>query len=243
MATEFARILTALQHNMTGMSAKKSRKYIIQHQQAIHILFDELDHTNTVATGNDIVQSSRKNHTEIFSTTLESLLLDLQKCFPGYFNHQLKLPHAMSKKAKADIEQKTIALINQNSHTQTAETLKEILYPIISDHKTVTYHQKSYIDFLLEELGTTLHQTANPHQTIKIIILTISLNFNHPKFYKFCTGYFSKEIERCEDLSAQYSLLLLIGKSIKQAHRVSGQKYEPELPNIGESTLLQNWNT
>jgi len=226
--TEPARILHALTNTIVELDQENSRQYIALHQQALHILLDETD-INPAQAARQIIKT--------FRSATENLLFDLQKYFPDQFDQQLKIPRSLSEKSKLELEQKLMPLFNHNIQPQAMETLKEILSAVNTEQKQLSYQQKTYIDFFIEALDTSLQETQRPVEKMDIILLTISLNFNHPKFYQLCTHYFNIEIEKCEELSEQHRLLNILTKYIKQTTPVIKEQYEPELPTISESLL------
>jgi hypothetical protein len=234
---ESKRILTAIQNNIGNQDPSRAVQYIYQHQQAIHIILEDLEKLENTEESNII--DNKNQIITILRAASENLLMQLQKYFPSHFNHHSKIPSNLLKKTKEDIEQKTAHLIKVLNHLKTQKqqtnTLKDALHPILTEHRAITYYQKAYMESFLEKLTAKLEQAENGKGTMDILIHIISSNYNHPLFYNFCCQYFTQEIERCEELSAQYSTLNFIKKCIKQTYSPTQDKYSPDQPSIQDS--------
>jgi hypothetical protein len=236
---ESERILIALQNNIGNQDPPKAQQYIHQHQQAIHVILEDLDKLQDTEESNST--DNKKQIIKIFSTSSEDLLSALQKYFPAHFNYQSKLPSSLLKKTKEDIEQKTAHLINvltaQKDQNQITNNLEDNLYSILTQHSSLTYHQKAYMENFLEKLTAKIEQAENRIGKMDILLHIISSNYNHPLFYTFSCQYFSEETGRCEELSAQYSTLKFIKKCIKQNYTPNKDIYNPDQPPIQHSLI------
>jgi hypothetical protein len=234
---ECERVLIALQNNIGNQDPPRAIQYIHQHQQAIHVILEELEKFKDTEESNNT--DNKKQIITTFRTASENLLSALQKYFPAHFNYQSKLPSSLLKKTKEDIEQKTAHLINvltsQKSQKQIINNLGDTLYSILTQHSSLTYHQKAYMETFLEKLTAKIEQAENRIGIMDILLHIISSNYNHPLFYTFSCQYFTQEIERCEELSAQYSTLNFLKKCIKQTYSPTQDKYNPDQPSIQHS--------
>jgi len=93
------------------------------------------------------------------------------------------------------------------------------------------------MDGMLDTQAEQVQRIESGLEVLDIILHMISLNYNHPAFYKFCCNYFSKKVERCEEIPAQYTTLNFIKKCITQTCTLTIQKYNPDLPSIPDSLL------
>ncbi|WP_316846452.1 hypothetical protein [Pedobacter psychrodurus] len=234
---ESDRILIALQNSTPQMDPAKTQQYIHQHQQAIHIMIERLEET----IFDHKEENSRKKIIEILLHSAENLSLDLQKYFPAYFNYQAMLPRSLAQKTSARIDQKATHLIqiisSRKNPKQPINNLENTLKEIMTTHKNTTYGQRDYMESFLDTLREQMEKIEAGIELLDIILRMISLNYNHPLFYEFCCTYFSREVERCEEISAQYTTLNFIKKSINQTSPSNSQKYNPDLPAIQESLL------
>ena len=236
---ESGRILIALQINIASLDPSKAKQYIHQHQQAIQVILEELDKTSQNIEKNSIKDNTQQV-VELFRSTSEKLLSELQKYFPAHFNYQSKIPGNLLKKTKEDIEQKTsqiIEVLSKLKSQRLINNLENALYPILAEHSAITYHQKAYMESFLEKLSGIITQAETGISTMDILLHLISSNYNHPLFYPLCCRYFNQEIERCEELSAQYTTLNFIKKCIKQTYSPTKDKYSPDQQSIQHSLI------
>jgi hypothetical protein len=233
---ESERILIALQCNTARMDPIKIQQYIHQHQHALHITVQRLE--DAISAQED---DGRKETNELLFYSLENLILDLQKYFPASFNYRETVPVFLYQKTVAQIDQKASGLVKiiseRKNPKQPINNLENILSGILTAHKNITYGQQAYMDYMLDSLTEQVQRIESGLEVLDIILRIISLNYNHPGFYEFCCTYFSKEVERCEEISAQYTTLNFIKKCINQISPLTAQKYSPDLPSIQDSLL------
>jgi hypothetical protein len=238
---ESIRILNALHNNILCLDPLKAKHYISHHQQSLSLLLDETYGLTEVNQQKDHNKKNIKEITEIFLASSENLLLDLQKYFPDYFSHQSTVPQSLSEKTKFKIDSKISHLIeiasNQEDQKEFLEITENMLIPILSEITTFTYQAQDYLEHFLEKLTSEIEKAETPMKTIDILLLLISLNFNHPDFYHYCCRYFIQETDKCEELATQHSTLTLIKKHIVQTFPLTDYRLGKELPPIKESLL------
>jgi hypothetical protein len=234
---ESERILIALQNNTAQMDPSKIQQYIRQHQHAIHVIMQKLEDAISIQSKDD----DRKEINKLFLNCSEKLTLNLQKYFPVYFDYQDAIPASLSQKIKAQIDQKASSLVKilseRKNPKQPINNLEDIFKEILTAHKNINYGQQAYMDYMLNTLTEQVQRIESGLEVLDIILRIISLNYNHPDFYEFCCNYFSKEVERCEEISAQYTTLNFIKKCINQSAPLTAQKYNRHLPSIQDSLL------
>jgi hypothetical protein len=240
---EADRILHALLSNTAKLHPSKTQQYIHQHQHAIELILEELDEP-LEAPSESRISNQKHQILDIFYTTSKNLILQLQRHFPDQFNSCRKIPALLLKKAKEDIEQKTShlfktinALNAPEDGKEPADNIEEELHTILFEHRSLTYQQREYMELFIDQLTGKTEQAQHSITIMDILLDIISLNYNHPLFYHFCCRYFTREIERCEELSAQYSTLNFIKKCIKQTYPSIKPEYSPDQAPIGQSLV------
>jgi hypothetical protein len=238
---ESTRILKALHDNILYLNPLKAQYYITHHQQSLTLLLNDIHSLAVAAEQEDQNKKNVKALIELLTVTSENLLFDLQKYFPDYFNRHHIVPWPLCEKTNLKIKAKTSHLADivnrDDSKKEFKEILVNVIIPILIELKTFTYEQQNYLEHFLDKLTSETEKEKAPGKIIDILLVLISLNFNHSDFYQYCFRYFSQEIDKCEDLATQHRTLSILKKCIRQTFHQTDQRYTPGLPPIKESLL------
>ncbi|MGM9478944.1 hypothetical protein ACS5PU_21155 [Pedobacter sp. GSP4] len=236
MKLQSAKLLTSIQKNISDLEPAKGRQYILQYQKTLAQLLTELEKLTEDACLSLPVKTSSL---EIFIQTSAQLIADLEYYFPHYFDYGAVLPkctlNCFNTKLKTKISDLQVKLETRGVDIETLQFFRTLSKSLISENKAINYQQKIYLENFLDEFNTQLQTIDGLPEILDVILITVSLNFNHPAVYYFCCAYFNQEMDKCESISQQYKMLNFLKKTFKQIFSLSASSYNSSLPAINES--------
>lgn len=237
---ESKRIISSIQYNVTQMAPDRSKAYIRQHQRGLIQLMDEL----AAMIGEDNLNACQKNKNEEISSIvnlLNQMVLDLQQYLPYYFDYGCPVSLSTQKQLLLNIAENSSQVLKnleeRDADNETIAVFKLIFENLNSGPGRFTFEQVTYLRDFFESLKIALNKFAPPLDIPEIILLLVSLNFNHPSFYHSCCSHFNRELQKCESISDQYRLIHFFKKLIGQVFKTISIPYNRNLPNIDESLL------
>jgi len=237
---ESKRIISAILHHVTQVEPDRSKTYIRQHQRGLLQLMDELG----ASIKEEAQNTNRKNENDNISqiaNLLNQMVLELQQLFPYDFDYHCAISAVNQKQLLLNIAENSSQIL-KNIETLQADNVtitlfKHIFEQISGSSGRFTFEQDVYLQNFLASLKTTLNQSVPPLDLSEIILLLVSLNFNHPSFYHFCCSHLNHELQQCENISEQYRLIHFFKKLIGQVFKTINMPYNKNLPSIDESIL------
>jgi|GEM_PF-1313396 len=237
---ESKRIISSIQYNVTQIAPDRSKAYIRQHQRGLIQLMDEL----AAMIGEDNLNACQKNKNEEISSIvnlLNQMVLDLQQYLPYYFDYGCPVSLSTQKQLLLNIAENSSQILKnleeRHADNETIAVFKLIFENLNSCPGRFTFEQVTYLRDFFESLKIALNKFAPPLDIPGIILLLVSLNFNHPFFYHSCCSHFNHELQKCESISDQYRLIHFFKKLIGQVFKTISIPYNRNLPNIDESLL------
>jgi hypothetical protein len=235
---ESLRLLCVIQQNISSLKPGKGRIYLIQQQKELSLMLDELEKMFT-APPTSLSTQKKASLQNICKLAIDHLITELERHFPFHFDYQEFIPVYRLKIFQEELN----CWITEFPRTPesggaTDDVLGNflsILEQLHNDNKNITYQRVIYLNIFFEKLNTALTYSGIPPETLDIILTAISLNFNHPTFYHFACGYFSGEVEKCENITTQYRTLNFLKKTLQQVFKILPSHYNQNLPPIDES--------
>lgn len=166
----------------------------------------------------------------------EELVDFIDKSFPEYFNHDIKIPAAkrwlMAPKVK-----RTLKLIKKELEKLAVdgELIKIACHPVedyLLPHEVISYHGLSYVQELQKELISFTKKKDKANVNDELCRLLLHLNFNSVSFFNYYILQLQKKAQSYNifpDLFKFHSLKL---KVINQLQVKAGLVYKPGLPPI-----------
>jgi len=237
---ESKQIISSIQHNVTQIAPDRSKAYIRQHQSGLVQLMDEL----AAMVDEDNLNACQKNKNEGISSIvnlLNKMVLDLQQYLPYYFDYDCAVSITTQKKLLVNIEENSSKILKNlgelNTDNEIIIFFKYIFEHLNSSPSRFTFEQAIYLYEFFESLEIALNKFVPSLAMPGIILLLVSLNFNHPYFYHSCCSHFNHELQKCESISEQYRLIHFFKKLIGQIFKTISIPYNRNLSNIDESLL------
>ena len=237
---ESKRIISSIQHNVTQIAPDKSKAYIRQYQSGLVQLMDEL----AAMVDEDNLNACQKNKNEGISSIvnlLNKMVLDLQQYLPYYFDYDCAVSITTQKQLLVNIAENSSKILKNleelNTDNEIIIFFKYIFEHLNSGPSRFTFEQAIYLHDFFESLEIALNKFVPSLAMSGIILLLVSLNFNHPYFYHSCCSHFNHELQKCESISEQYRLIHFFKKLIGQIFKTISIPYNRNLSNIDESLL------
>ncbi|MBE5318589.1 hypothetical protein IM793_05440 [Pedobacter sp. MR2016-19] len=237
---ESKRIISSIQHNVTQIAPDRSKAYIRQHQRGLIQLMDEL----AAMVDEDNLNACQKNKNEGISSLvnlLNKMVLDLQQYLPYYFDYDCAVSITTQKQLLVNIAENSSKILKNleelHADNETIIFFKYIFEHLNSGPSRFTFEQVIYLHDFFESLEIALNKFVPSLAMPGIILLLVSLNFNHPYFYHSCCSHFNQELQKCESISEQYRLIHFFKKLIVQVFKTISIPYNRNLSNIDESLL------
>ncbi|SDF97283.1 hypothetical protein SAMN05421827_102283 [Pedobacter terrae] len=237
---ESKRIISSILHHVTQVEPDRAKAYIRQHQRGLLQLMDELGATRN----KDALNISRKNESKEINkieNLLNQMVMDLEQLFPYYFDYDCPIPTVNQTQLLLKIAENSSQILKSinelHADNETITLFKHIFEHINSSSGRFTFEQAGYLHDFLASLKMALNKFVPSLNLSEIILLLVSLNFNHPSFYHFCCSHLNHELQTCENISEQYRLIHFFKKLIGQVFKTINVPYNRNLPNIDESIL------
>jgi len=237
---ESKRIVSSIQHKIIQIEPGRSKAYIRQHQRGLMQLMDEL----AAMVDEDTPNAYQKNKNEGINgivTLLNQMVLDFQQYLPYYFDYGCPVSLATQKQLLLNIAENSGQILKNleelHADNETITSFNHIFEHLNSGLGRFTFEQAIYLHDFFGSLKITLNKLAPPLDMPGIILLLVSLNFNHPSFYHSCCSHFNHELQKCESIGEQYRLIHFFKKLIAQVFKTINIPYNRNLPNIDESLL------
>jgi hypothetical protein len=235
---ESLRLLCVIQQNISSLKPGKGRIYLIQRQKELSLMLDELEKMVT-APPTSLSTQKKASLQNICKLAIDHLITELERYFPFYFDYQEFIPlhrlNIFQEELNCWITEFSRTLESSGATDDVLGNFFSILEQLHNDNKNITYQRVIYLNIFFEKLNTALTYSGIPPETLDIILTAISLNFNHPAFYHFACGYFSGEVEKCENITTQYRTLNLLKKTLQQVFKILPSHYNQNIPPIDES--------
>lgn len=234
---ESKRIIISILHHVTQVEPDRAKAYIRQHQRGLLQLMDELE----AMMNEDTPNINRKNGIGNIANLLNQMVLDLQQLFPYYFDYDCPISAVSQKTLLLNITESSSRILKHieelHADNETMTLFKHIFEHMNSSPRRFTFEQARYLHDFLASLKITLNKSLLPLDLSEMILLLVSLNFNHPSFYHFCCSHLNHELQKCENISEQYRLIHFFKKLIGQVFKTISVPYNRNLSNIDESIL------
>jgi hypothetical protein len=233
---ESLRLLYAIQQNLSSLKPEKGRFYLVQRQKELSLILEELEKEVAAQLQSTHEKANLLNTCKV---AIDHLLTELERYFPTYFDYQAAVSPGRIKNFQQELE----GLITEFSKIleskamigHTLENFDRFFKQLFIDNKNITYQRIIYLRNFFLEMIKELNQSPNVLETLDIIVIAISLNFNHPAFYHFACRYFKEEVESCENITEQYRTLNFLKKTLQQVFKILPSHYNQNLPPIDES--------
>lgn len=234
---ESKRIISAILHHVTQVDPDRAKAYIRQHQRGLLQLIDGLE----TAMNEYATNTNRKNRVSNIANLLNRMVLDLQQLFPYYFDYDCPIPAINQKQLLSTIAENSSQILKHiqelHANNEAITLFEHIFEHINSSSGRFTFEQAAYLHDFFDSLKMALNKFAPPLDLSEIILLLVSLNFNHSFFYHFCCSHLNHELQTCENISDQYRFIHFFKKLIMQVFKTISVPYNRNLPNIDESIL------
>jgi hypothetical protein len=236
---ESKRVTRSILNHVTQVEPDRSKAYIRQHQRGLLQLMDELGAT----MNEDAPNTNRKNgNGEIsnIANLLDQMVWDLHQLFPDYFDYDCTISAVSQKQLLSKITEYSSQILKNIEELHADHetiTLFKHIFEHISSSTRFTFAQAGYLKDFLASIKMALNKSVPPLDLSEIILLLISLNFNHPSFYHSCCSHFNHELEKCENISEQHRLIHFFKKLVGQVFKTISIPYNRNLPNVDESIL------
>ncbi|WP_406826125.1 hypothetical protein [Pedobacter sp. KACC 23697] len=237
---ESKRVISSILHHVAQAEPDRAKAYTRQHQRGLLQLMDELG----ASMNEDAPNNNRKNGNDEISNIanlINQMVLDLQQLFPYYFDYDCPIPAVSQKQLLSNITENASQMLKNieelHADHETITLFKHIFEHINSSSSRFTFEQAGYLKDFLESIKLALNKSGSPLELSEIMLLLVSLNFNHPCFYHFCCSHLNHELQKCENISEQYRLIHFFKKLIGQVFKTINIPYNRNLPNIDESIL------
>ncbi|MEH3114388.1 hypothetical protein [Pedobacter terrae] len=237
---ESKRITNSILHHVAQVEPDKSKTYVRQHQRGLMQLINELE---TVITDGEPYADQAQRNEEISSIVnlLHQMVLDLQQHLPYYFDFDCPVSAFCQKQLFLDIAANSSQVLKKVEELQADHetiTLFKQMFENLNNHPgRFTFEQAGYLYDFFESLKMALDNFLLPLDLSQIILLLVSLNFNHPSFYHACCQHLNLELQNCENISEQYRLIHFFKKLIGQVFKTISTPYNRNLPDIDEAIL------
>lgn len=237
---ESKRIISSILHHATQVEPDRSKAYVRQHQRGLMQLINELE---TVLTEGEFYTDQKHRNEEINSifNLLNRMVSDLQQHLPYYFDFDCQVSAASQKQLFLDIAVNSCQILKKveelHGDHETTSLIKQIFENLSNHPGRFTFEQAGYLYDFFESLKMALDNFLLPLDLSQIILLLVSLNFNHPSFYHSCCKHLNHELQNCENISEQYRLIHFFKKLIGQVFKTISIPYNRNLPNIDDSIL------
>jgi hypothetical protein len=175
----------------------------------------------------------------------EALLFFLQQHFPDHFNEHADLPEGYAAGARQEIREKLVRMEAKYRNHQVSPLLLEIArHPLQRFARSdppgsCTFQQLDYFNLLAEELMRIRPSGDSQAQTQQLTGLLLYLNFNSFRFFSFCVGMYSTNLQETDGLAGQVEKLAFLQKEINQAPVKPGVCLKEAHASI--KVQLQNW--
>ncbi|MBB6237283.1 hypothetical protein HDC90_001903 [Pedobacter sp. AK013] len=237
---ESNQIISSILCNVAQIAPKRSKAYVRQYQRGLTQLIDEL----ALMVNNDNHNAGQKGKNEEISgvaNLLNQMVLDLQQHLPYYFDYDCPVSIITQKQILLNVAENSILILKKLEELQ-ADNETVVIFKHIFEHLNgvsgrFTFEKAIYLHDFFESLKIALNKFVPPLDVQEIILLLVSLNFNHPSFYHSCCCHFNHELQKCENISEQYRLIHFFKKLIEQVFKTISISYNGNLPNIDESLL------
>jgi len=231
-----AAVLASVQQQVPEMEPNKGKLYLRHQQNALNLILEDLEEA---AQKYPQTGKQREELLIVYMDNTEFLLSALERYFPYYFDYSTTAYHNRLKSHRQKFKEKAagclLLLAKRKLPADAIETFSELLSAIADDDRNPSYKTIRYLEGFFEVLNTRLNNHDGPMETFDIILTLISLDFNHPAFYHAACGYFSAELEKCENLTGQYQTLNFLKKLTRQALNLSSVPYNENQPPIADS--------
>ncbi|WP_293743740.1 hypothetical protein [uncultured Pedobacter sp.] len=237
---ESKRIMSSILHHATLAEPDRAKAYIRQHQRGLMQLIDEAE----ALTNENEPYANQKSRDGMISSLvklLNQMVIDLQQHLPYYFDFDCPISAASQKQLILDIAANSGQILKKveelHADKETINLFKQ-LFKSLNDYKgRFTFEQAKYLYAFFDSIKMALNTFVPPLDFSDIILLLVSLNFNHPFFYHSCCSHLNRELQNCENISEQYRLIHFFKKLIGQVFKTISLPYHKNLPDIDEAIL------
>ena len=236
---ESREILRYIQQSVTSMEYEQCKYTFTKYQQEFTSLLNKLEKTivkDIPLSSHDILRNERLS---ICKNTVLDLLASMESDFPFYFNYNMLLNlsalTSLRVKLMEHIEEFGILLKQRDIDNETIESFQFVFRQLLHPRKTFSYQQSAYIEDFFNQLNEWCDATDRQIETLDLMLVTVSLSFNHPAFYHFCCRYFTEALEECDNINGQRQMLSFLKKTFKQVFQLSSSPYDVNLPIIEEA--------
>ncbi len=237
---ESKRIISSILNHVTEFEPVRAKAYIRQHQIGLLQLMDELEAAMNEDLPNTYIKN-RNNQMSSIASLLHHMVVDFQQLFPYYFDYDCPISAVAQKQLLSNITAASNQILKSveelHACNETKTLFRHIFEYINSNPRRFTFEQAEYLDDFLASIKMALNKFSPPLDLSEVILLLVSLNFNHPSFYHFCCSHLNHELQECESISEQYRLIQFFKKLIGQVFKIISTPYNRNLPNIDESIL------
>jgi hypothetical protein len=237
---ESKRIIGSIQHSVIQIAPDRAKAYVRQHQRGLMQLMDELE-AIVVEEKLNTYQKNKKEEINSIVNLLNQMVSHLQQCLPYYFDYDCPVSLTTQKQQLLNIAENSSQILKNlkelHADNETIVIFKLIFENLSSGLGRFTFEQVTYLHDFFESFKIALNKFAPPLDIPGVILLLVSLNFNHPSFYHFCCSHFKHELQKCESINEQYRLIHFLKKLIRQVFKTISIPYNRNLPNIDESLL------
>ncbi|WP_293788356.1 hypothetical protein [uncultured Pedobacter sp.] len=237
---ESKRIVSSILYHTMQVEPDRSKAYVRQHQRGLMQLINELE---TVITEGEFYADQKHRNEEINSIVnlLNQMVSDLQQHLPYYFDFDCPISAISQQQLISDIAENSCQIQKRleelHSDTQTIILFKQIFKHLNNYQGRFTFEQAKYLYDFFDSLKTALNTFVPALDFSDIVLLLVSLNFNHPSFYHSCCSHLNDELQNCENISEQYRLIHFFKKLIGQVFKTISTPYNRNLPDINEAIL------
>ncbi|MFD2287908.1 hypothetical protein GJU39_06425 [Pedobacter petrophilus] len=236
---ESREILRFIQQSITLMEYEECKYAFTKYQQEFTSLLNKLEKTIVKDIPLSSLDFLKNERLSICKNTVLDLLASLESDFPLYFNYSMLLNlsalTSLRVKLMELIEEFAAELKQKDVDSETIESFQLVFRQLLHPKKTFSYQQSAYIKDFFNQLNEWCDATDKQIETLDIVLVIVSLGFNHPAFYHFCCRYFTEALEECDNINDQRQMLSFLKKIFKQVFKLSTSPYDVNLPIIEDA--------